>query len=139
MDNNFGKILLDARLAADLTQKELAEMASISVSYVGAIENSRPHTTSQAPPKPNRDKIIRVVNVLNTKLPMPQRLDLNKLLKMVGHAGVDDESNVMTFALGEKASIKLELPPEEAKEIAEEMSLMYDVAMARRRARNGTK
>lgn len=91
LDKSFGQIIRDARESVDLTQDELAGLATISKSYVGHIENMRPHSQSGALPKPNRDKLIRVIRALNSKLPAHAKLDTNGLLKMVGHAPAEEE------------------------------------------------
>lgn len=86
LDKTLGKILFDAREKVGLTQEELATAAGISKPYVGTIENMRPHTDTGATPKPGRDKIISIVKALNEKLPAGEKLNLDKLLMMVGHA-----------------------------------------------------
>jgi len=89
LDFSVGKTLYRAREEVGLSQEELAVLAKISKSYVGTIENMRPHTTSGAPPKPKRDKMIRIIDALNTRLPLEHQLDVNDLLIKVGHAPLD--------------------------------------------------
>ena len=86
LDKTIGTIFLEARKKTGLTQEQLADLAKISKPYVGTIENMRPHPDSGALPKPERAKIIRIVKVLNSKLPEDEQLDLDKLLLMFGHA-----------------------------------------------------
>lgn len=72
-----------------MSQKELAKKARVSKSYIGHLENARPHTTSNAPPKPDREKVIALAKALNA--------DVDLALHLAGFA-----SNIVPAAIVEE-------------------------------------
>jgi transcriptional regulator with XRE-family HTH domain len=64
MRQSFGKWLLSARKAADMTQAEVAQKAGLSKAYIGHLENSRRHTTTGAELSPSRDKVVSLARAV---------------------------------------------------------------------------
>jgi transcriptional regulator with XRE-family HTH domain len=70
--------LKKARKQSGLKQEELAEKAGISKSYVGHLENARPHNITGVRPSPSPDIIEALAVAMNT--------DVDKALLIAGFA-----------------------------------------------------
>lgn len=124
---NFGLWLLNRRKQARLTQGQLAERAGISTSYVSTLERGAAHHLTNAPPQPKLDIVDSLARALGATI--------NEARLEAGYAGYDE---AFTIDIGDKAQVKLadrNLSEDDQKEIADELSLAYEVIMARRRAR----
>jgi transcriptional regulator with XRE-family HTH domain len=86
---NFSNWLIKARKEAGLTQLDLAKKAKVSRSYIGHLENMRPHSTSNALPKPNREKVVSIAKALNA--------DVDLALSLAGFA-----SNIIPLPIVEE-------------------------------------
>lgn len=82
MSQSFGKWLLETRKAKGLTQEQLAKKAGVSKPYIGHLENSRPHSTTDAPPQPAKDKVIAIAEALNE--------DVDSVLLLAGFAPISE-------------------------------------------------
>jgi len=89
----FGKIIKAGRIAAKLTQEELAKLAKISKGYVGTIENARPHTLTGALSRPERDVAIKIIGAINSRLDFEDQIDMAETLALIGHAAPKVEIN----------------------------------------------
>lgn len=69
---------MSARKLAKMTQAEVAKRADVSKAYIGHLENSRPHTTSGAPPLPSREKVAALAKAVGG--------NIDEALSLAGYA-----------------------------------------------------
>lgn len=115
----FGRTFQSKREQARMTQEDVADKAAIHVKTVSRIENGA---------STKRETVSELAKVVNW--------DTNEALELAGFASVPAPGE--TFKIGDAATVKLSdnnLTADEQREIADELSLAYEVIMLRRQHR----
>ena len=124
----FGRFLEEAyRNSPFKSHSELAKAAGMTRSTVSSLISAKPQSATSKPSRPKENTVVQLAETLG--------IDVDEALLAAGHA---PRETAPFLSIGDKAQVKLLTPnlsDDERQEIADELSVAYEVIMARRALR----
>lgn len=118
---SFGKWLSEKRMAANLTQPELAKRVGFSASYVSALERDEPNARDGSPRRPRVEKVDKLAKALG----VPK----DEARLAAGYAPLGQSGEVIKLPdVGQLAFLK-DLPPDQARRY--ELAVKVAIAQAK--------